>query len=365
MPVYKAKNGTWFFKCSLNGRQFLRRGFSSRREALEAEVLLKSENRAKTKYKREMTFYALIHHYKNYIKVKVKPTTHYDLCCRIDKYILKNFPNIPVGKLTMRHFDCFRKALSQSSLKSKNKILNILEAIFDYLNIYFGIDIPYAKRLPKFKNYYPEEIDKDPVNKPVEFNLLKKYYAASNDYFKFYLLTSYIFGLRISEARGLKVKAFDRDRKTLNIYQVTTSKCGIKKSLDLIPKSSASNRKYYLSDRYILYFQNYVKAHQLKETDRLFFGLKKMNPISESSIRRYLSQIEETHHLEHITPHGLRHGIASYLYAEGISFEDIGKYLGHKFHSVTMDVYIDMTKERQRAITDKIDHLIERLDPGE
>lgn len=84
-------------------------------------------------------------------------------------------------------------------------------------------------------------------------------------------------------------------------------------------------------------------------------------PNSESSIRRYLSQIEETHHLEHITPHGLRHGIASYLYAEGISFEDIGKYLGHKFHNVTMDVYIDLTKEKQKMILERIDKWIAAL----
>lgn len=59
--------------------------------------------------------------------------------------------------------------------------------------------------------------------------------------------------------------------------------------------------------------------------------------------------------------HSLRHGIASYLYAEGISFEDIGKYLGHKFHNVTMDVYIDLTKEKQKMILEKIDKWIADL----
>ncbi len=76
----------------------------------------------------------------------------------------------------------------------------------------------------------------------------------------------------------------------------------------------------------------------------------------------YLNQIEKDNNLVHITPHGLRHGIATYLYGEGISFEDIGKYLGHKFNSVTMDVYIDLTKERQKNIISKIEKLIKELD---
>ena len=108
--------------------------------------------------------------------------------------------------------------------------------------------------------------------------------------------------------------------------------------------------------------KEYIKDNKLKEKDRLFFASKKKNPISETSIRRNLKYIEEQNNLEHITPHGLRHGIASYLYAEGIPFEDIGKYLGHKFNSVTMDVYIDLTKERQKNIISKIEKLIEELD---
>ncbi len=162
----------------------------------------------------------------------------------------------------------------------------------------------------------------------------------------------------------MEVKAFDLNKKILSIYKVTTCKCGLNQSIDLVPKSASSIRKYLLSDKYIALFQNYVETHRLKDVHRLFYIRKKDNPISGTSVRRYLNHLEETHQLEHITPHGLRHGIASYLYSEGISFEDIGKYLGHKFHNVTMDVYIDMTKERQKAIIDKIDQLIDLLNSG-
>ena len=173
---------------------------------------------------------------------------------------------------------------------------------------------------------------------------------------------TYLLWLRMSEVRGLDVSSFDLKNNLLYINKVTTCKVGLNKSIDLVPKSISSIRKYYLCDSYIKKLKEYIKDNKLKEKDRLFFASKKKNPISETSIRRNLKYIEEQNNLEHITPHGLRHGIASYLYAEGIPFEDIGKYLGHKFNSVTMDVYIDLTKERQKNIISKIEKLIEELD---
>lgn len=369
MPVYKANNGSWYFKCSINGRQFLRRGFSSRKEAVEAEILLKSENLLNTKsgkkIQKDLYFFDLVESYKNHRKKELKPTTYYGYCKLINRTILKYMKNVKVSRLTFSDFEKFRRQIDRLDLYENNRVLNLLIEIFDYLNIYFGIDIPYAKRLQKFKSYIPSRIDKEQVNKPVEFDLLKKYYAASNDYFKFYLLTTYIFGLRVSELRGLEVQSFNPEEKTLSIYKVTTCKCGLNKSIDLVPKSASSIRKYFLSERYLSLLRKFIEDHRLKGNHRLFYIKRKTNPISGTSIRRYLNQIEESNHLEHITPHGLRHGIASYLYSEGISFEDIGKYLGHKFHNVTMDVYIDMTKERQKAITSKIDSLIEKLISGD
>ncbi len=75
MPAYKSKNGTWFFKCSINGRQFLRRGFSSRKETVQAEALFRIEGSSnhqkdskKKAIQKDFYFFDLVESYKNHRK---------------------------------------------------------------------------------------------------------------------------------------------------------------------------------------------------------------------------------------------------------------------------------------------------------
>lgn len=360
MPVYKDKNNRWYFKCSIKGRQYLKRGFKTKSEAVKEESIFRASEGIKKNIK-ILSFEDCVELYFKYLKNNLKPTTYYGYTLIFKKYIIPNFKNIDINKISMSDLNNFKKELSKSKLKNKNRIINYLKAMFEYLNIYYDINNPYIKRLQNFKNYSPGEINNE-INKPVEFNLLKKYYVSADEYIKFYLLTTYLFGLRISEVRGLDVSSFNLNSKILYINKVTTCKVGLNKSIDLVPKSSSSIRKYYLCDSYINKLEEFIKKNRLKENNKLFFSKNKKESISETSIRRCLNEIEKNNNLEHITPHGLRHGIATYLYGEGISFEDIGKYLGHKFNSVTMDVYIDLTKERQKNIISKIEKLIEELD---
>ena len=362
MPVYKdKKRNTWYIKININSKQFVKRGFKTKREALNDELTFRNECSSSSKKKKDViiTFDYLKQKYFAYRKNNLKPTSYYNLIQRVEKYISSSFdPNINVKDLCQHDFNRFRNNLSKSSLQNKNRIIKLLQDMFNYLDVFFDIRINYAMRLQLFNDYTPKVIENDPINKPVDFRLFKKYYLASNDYFKFYLLTTYIFGLRISELRGLEMNSVDLDNNMLYIYKVTTCKVGINKSIDLVPKSKSSIRKYYLCDSYLKFLNKHIQDHQLKSSNRLFFSGKKKNvAISENSIRLYLKSIEQANNLSHITPHGLRHGIASYLYSKGIPFEDVGKYLGHKFNSVTMDVYIDLTKERQSNIIEIINKL--------
>lgn len=366
MPVYKDKNnGSWYIKICVNSKQYIKRGYKTKHEALNDELAFRNECSPGSKKKKEIviTFDYLKRKYYAYRKNNLKPTSYYNLVQRIEKHICPSFnPGIDVKDLTQQDFNRFRNNLSKANLQAKNRIIRLLQDMFDYLDVYYDIRINYAKRLQLFKDYTPKAIEKEPVNKSVEFDLFKKYYSAANDYFKFYLLTTYIFGPRISEVRGLLVSAFDLNKNILTIRQVTTCKVGLNKSVDLIPKTESSNRKFYLSSSYIKILNKFIQDNKLKKGNRLFFSGKKKNvAISENSIRIYLKSIEQSNNLPHITPHGLRHGIASYLHSKGIPFEDIGKYLGHKFNSVTMDVYIDLTKERQSNILKVIDELIHEL----
>ncbi len=335
MPVYKdKKSGLWFIRININSKQYTRQGYETKRDALNDELSFRNECIPSYKKKKEIviTFDYLKKKYYAYRKNNLKPTSYYNLVQRVEKHISPSFnPGVDVKDLCQQDFNKFRSTLSKTNLRTKNRIIKLLQDMFNYLDTYFDIRIKYAKRLQLFKDYTPKVIETDPVNKPVDVELFKKYYFASNNYFKFYLLTTYIFGLRISEIRGLELNSFDLDHNILYIYKVTTCKVGLSKSVDLIPKSTSSIRKYYLSDKYLEILNQFIQDNNLKKENRLFFSRKKKNvAISENSIRIYLKSIEQSYNLPHITPHGLRHGIATYLYAKGIPFEDIGKYLEAK-----------------------------------
>ena len=100
---------------------------------------------------------------------------------------------------------------------------------------------------------------------------------------------------------------------TLNIVYAKNSFCQIK-----------TLRKYYYPEIYSNLFLHFIKTYKLKNNDRLFFSKNKKVPLSENSIRTYLNKIEKENNFEHITPHGLRHRIASYLYSKGISWKILG-----------------------------------------
>lgn len=361
MPVYKDNHGKWYFKVSVKGVQYLKRGFNSKTEAKENEMLFLLEI-DKIKDIKIVKLYSLIEKYKQHQKKKLKPTTYYNKMKNFDKYIVNNFPDIDIHRLTMQHFNRFRSRLSKEKIKEKNRILNMCVDFFEYIDIYYDIRIPFAKRLDKFVNYIPDSKILETRNKNIEIDLFKQYYHASEDYYKILLLTIYVTGVRLSELRGIEVKAFNFKEKYLYVYKVTTGKAGIGKSIDLVPKTESSIRKVFLPDGYIKKVKLFIKENGLRKSDRLFFSENKKIPLSENSIHSHLRVIEKNNELEHITLHGLRHGIASYLYHEGISDTDIGKYLGHKKNNVTMDVYIDLTKERQQKIVSIIDKFIKELD---
>ena len=154
MPVYKAKNGTWFFKCSINGRQFLRRGFDSRKEAVEGEALFRTEGSSKKESgKKVITFSQLCKLYIRHIKKNLKISTAYTYEKRITRYFLGRLPDIDVTKLKETDFKKIENYLNRSNLKIKNDLLNMFKRMFDYLSVYYDIDIKYPRRMIVKKTY--------------------------------------------------------------------------------------------------------------------------------------------------------------------------------------------------------------------
>lgn len=364
MPVYKAKNGSWYFKCSINGRQFLRRGFSSRKEAVEAEALFRTEGSSpaqKESKKKAITFNELCNLYIQREYQRLKPTTAYNRKRLVMKHILSRFPDIDVTRLTMNDFNRFRKyllTLKETSLPEL--LLMTLKQMFEYLNLYYEIEIKYPKLLLPVKNDTIQREDHSVSSVPLED--IRKAYLHYNDFYRIYLMLTLMYGLRISEVRGITLSSFDFDQNLIYIYKQLSSKTGSGKSIVLSPKSSSSQRKMMLFPKMKSCLREFINRNNLTGDQYLLFKSEKCKDsgVGETTIRTYLKEIENRYSLNHYTPHQLRHTISTYLSDNGIPSEIAGKFLGHK-KNITLDVYIDIGQNYLNQIYSLLDRLFDQI----
>ncbi len=366
MPIYRdKKTKTYYFKCSINSRQFLRRGFSTRNEAQEAEIDFLYENKGKVKKRKqiEFTWQKLIDYYLKWIKPQVKVTYFYSISNNL-KAMIDYFPSIDVNKLLNIDFERLRKRISKLSIdiKGKNRQIKLIKAVFDYGRIYHCINNVEAEKLQLFKDY---TIKKKEINKQkvVTFNEFKRLYEVCDSYYKLLFLTLYTFGLRIGELMGLKVDSFDFNNNTMQIYQSVSWKSGTGSYVIVTPKTASSNRFYYMPDIYIKAIQNHIKTNNLKDNDFIFFTYKSHSkPISENALRNKYKKYAELSNFPHGTKfHIFRHTNASELLAHGVTAEEIKDYEGHSSVEVTEKYYLHQTDETKKRTMEVIENILKNL----
>ena len=170
-------------------------------------------------------------------------------------------------------------------------------------------------KLNSIKPFTQEEI------KELQTNIEKSYLnwkftkrEAKLEQMKLIFALYYACGLRRSEGKNLQIKDVDFDTKTIFVRQGKNYKDRI------IPM----NRSVYeaLQD-YIYNFRNLQKVNH----NRLFIN-------GTYTINKYLQKLQEISNNKQIkakklTLHILRHSIATHLLQNGMSIENIAKFLGH------------------------------------
>lgn len=175
---------------------------------------------------------------------------------------------------------------------------------------------------------------------------------------------SAFYGLRRSEALGLKWDAIDFERNTITIRHIVANakidgKCEIicadraktKSSLRSLPrvknirekllalKEQQKENKRICANCYNREYDGYVFVDAMENI---------FNPRNLSSnFRRLLEQAD----LRHIRFHDLRHSCASLLLANGVPLKQIQEWLGHSDFSTTANIYahLDYTSKLSSA----------------
>jgi integrase/recombinase XerD len=154
------------------------------------------------------------------------------------------------------------------------------------------------------------------------------------------LIAAYGAGLRISEARQLRVGDIDSKRMLLHIRG---AKQGKDRFVLLSPRLLAALRGYW--------------AEAKPRGPHLFPSERSQQPVSNDAVRKVLKRaLGEVGFKKHVTLHSLRHGFATHLLEDGTDIRLIQALLGHASIETTAH-YTRVSARQMQTVTSPLDRL--------
>ena len=352
MPAYKdSAKGAWyvsFYYVNWKGERErkLKRGFSTKREALEFEREFLQQKTADL----TMTFDAFVKIYVEDMKNRIKRHTWQTKTSIIDRKLLPCFKEKKMSEITpkdviqwqnemMDFRDEKGKGYSPVYLKTLH---NQLSAIFNHAVRYYEMKSnPAAKAGNMGKEKSKEMLfwTKDEylkfsdsmMDKPISFYAFEMLYWC---------------GIRLGELLALTPADFDFTKGTVNInksYQRIE-----KEDVVTEPKTPKSNRIIKMSDFLCEEMNEYLESlYGHKPTDRIF-------PITKSYLHHEMDRGSKEQGVKRIRIHDIRHSHVSLLIEMGFSAVAIADRVGHESIDITYR-YAHLFPSKQGEIADKLE----------
>lgn len=175
----------------------------------------------------------------------------------------------------------------------------------------------------------------------------------------------FIYGLRRSEALGLKWDCFNFDTNSF-IIKHTVSKC-----TKTVAKDKTKNKASYRSFPLNAEGKAIVMRAKQKETEnkKLFgseyyesdyiFKWEDGRPYSPDYVSHKFRDLLKRNNFRHIRFHDIRHSTASYLLSEGYEIKDVQEWLGHSDIKMTGNIYGHLSTQRKNKISEAMMNSLE------
>lgn len=351
MAAFKDKNGTWFVSFRYTDwvgerKQKLKRGFDTRREALEWEREFLQQKTADL----TMTFAVFVKLYIADMKDRIRRHTWQTKLSIIDNKLLPYFKDRKMCEITPKdviqwqnvmiaHRDERGKPFSPTYLKTLH---NQLSAIFNHAIRYYELKSnPAAKAGNMGKEKGKEMLfwTKDEylrfadsmMDKPISFYAFEMLYWC---------------GIRLGELLALTPADFDFSKGTVTINKSYQRLDG--EDVVTEPKTPKSNRTVKMPGFLCEEIEEYISSlygHQ--PADRIF-------PITKSYLHSEMNRGSKAQKIKRIRIHDIRHSHVSLLIEMGFSAVAIADRVGHESIDITYR-YAHLFPSRQAEIADKLE----------
>ena len=268
---------------------------------------------------------------------------------KIIPYFEEHHPGLALCEVTPKHIqDYYTYELTVRGVSANTVIhrhANIRKALQHAFKLGL-IDSNPADRIerPKKEKFVGSFYEEDELNHLFE--------VVRGDPIELGVILGAFYGLRRSEAVGLKWDAIDFKKKTITIRH-TVTQVTIDGKSKIIQKDRTKTKSSYRSLPLVPPFEELLhrlkakqeqnrklcgRAYCTKYTDYIY-----VNEIGELVKQGYLTQrfpyILEKNGLRKIRYHDLQHSCASLLYANGVSLKEIQEWLGHSDIATTSNIY--------------------------
>lgn len=243
-------------------------------------------------------------------------------------------------KLFLRHL----RVTLKISARSASRKLSSLKSFAKYLQMYHQVhDFTYNVSFPKLEKKLPQFLTEDEIMHL--FSIAKADKTLTGYRNSIMLCLLYVCGVRVSELVALKASDIDFQQGLLHIDGK-----GGKQRMVPLPDSMVSYLKSYL-EKVQPYLIESVKA----ESDYLFPTVYagKIKPISRQTFWGVLKKIVTKAGLSgDISPHVLRHSVATHLLKKGANLRLLQMLLGHE-QLETVQVYTHIEVSHLRKLYDE------------
>lgn len=340
MPVYKDKNGMYTVRfyaedpADQKRKQIRKRGFKTRREAVQWESQAKAENTAAHS---SATFWNIFQ------KLLDNNDTSSSTRDKKEKWVSTYFPysDSPIEKITKSQLVDWRNELKSSGLavRTMNCGLQYVRSVFAfYSSVYGGLNAGSA-----LKSFKLTKADKTEMQiwTPEEFSLFAE--AVENPMMRAFFTFLFWTGCRRGEAialtadcfTGNKVRIFRSMKHFVNGFQ---------------PLKTDSSERTITVDRHTME----ILEPWIQAADPFVFG--GVSPIGITTIDREFKKAIQKAGVKPIRIHDLRHSHASYLLNNGANILAVSKRLGHATVTQTLETYAHLMQDTEDQMMEIIEN---------